>query len=113
MVGYGTPRVGNLAFADYVDSLDTMDSAGKVAVTVTRINNKKDPVPILPGRFLGFTHPSGEVHIQDNSSSTWVACPGQDNPSKLCSVGAVPTLIGGRASDHVGPYDDGIYMGSC
>ena len=65
-VGYGMPRVGNKAFADYVDSH---------VAQLTHINNKKDPVPILPGRFLGFVHASGEVHITE--SNTWAVCPGK------------------------------------
>ncbi|KAF8260710.1 lipase [Lactarius quietus] len=103
MVGYGLPRVGNGAFADYVDASGVL--------TVTHVNNREDPVPILPGRFLGFVHPSGEVHVQD--SGAWDACPGQDNPSTLCVVGDVPNVFDGNTSDHLGPYDDGISMGSC
>ncbi len=110
MVGYGMPRVGNLAFADYVD---TMHSADSVTATVTHINNKKDPIPIVPGRFMGFAHPAGEVHIQDDSGSLWVSCPGHDNPSRLCSVGDVPNVIQSNILDHLGPYDDGISMGLC
>lgn len=71
MVAYGLPRVGNQAFADYVDQHITILSGGAGLV---RINNKEDPVPILPGMFLGFHHPSGEIHIQD--SGAWDACPG-------------------------------------
>jgi hypothetical protein len=41
-----------------------------------RINNKEDPVPILPGRFLGYVHSSGEIHIED--SGAWDACPGTE-----------------------------------
>lgn len=65
-VTYGLPRVGNQAFADYVDA-----NVGDVS----HVNNEEDPVPILPGMFLGFHHPSGEVHIQD--SGAWDACPGE------------------------------------
>ena len=64
-VGYGLPRVGNQDFADYVDAQP---------IEVTHINNEEDIVPILPGKFLGYHHPSGEVHIQD--SGAWLACPG-------------------------------------
>ena len=103
MVGYGLPRVGNAAFADYVDR--------NGALTLKHVNNREDPIPILPGRFLGFAHPVGEVHIQDSGS--WDACPGQDNPSTLCIVGDVPTVLEGHISDHLGPYDDGIYISSC
>ncbi|EPQ56167.1 lipase [Gloeophyllum trabeum ATCC 11539] len=98
MVGYGMPRVGNQAFADYVDA-----HGG-----VTHVNNKKDPVPILPGRFLGFRHPSGEVHVQ--ASGAWDACPGQDDTSALCTVGDVPNIFESDAGDHDGPYD-GVEMG--
>ncbi|KAI0636124.1 lipase [Trametes polyzona] len=98
-VGYGMPRVGNQAFADFVDGLP---------ISVTHVNNKKDIVPILPGRFLGFHHTSGEVHIQE--SNAWAACPGQDNTSDECTVGDVPNISEGDADDHSGPYD-GVEMG--
>ncbi|KIJ21153.1 hypothetical protein PAXINDRAFT_165902 [Paxillus involutus ATCC 200175] len=96
---YGLPRVGNKAFANYVDA----------NLHLTHINNKEDPVPILPGRFLGFVHPSGEVHIED--SNEWAACPGQDNTSKQCIVGDVPGIFESDSSDHNGPYN-GVKM-SC
>ncbi|KAJ7780283.1 lipase [Mycena maculata] len=96
---YGLPRVGNLAFADYASTSNT----------VTHINNKEDLVPILPGMFLGFHHPTGEVHIND--SGAWNACPGMDNPSTLCSTGDVPTIFEGDESDHDGPYN-GVEMSS-
>lgn len=107
MVGYGMPRVGNDAFADYVDST--------LSGCVTHINNKKDPIPTVPGRFMGFAHPAGEVHIQEEeeNSGTWVACLGQDNPSQQCIVGDVPDMLQGDIVDHMGPYDDGVYMGLC
>ncbi|KAH9166730.1 Alpha/Beta hydrolase protein [Lactarius sanguifluus] len=91
MVGYGMPRVGNAAFADYVDA-----RAG--ALALTHVSNRKDPVPIVPGRFMGFAHPAGE---------------GQDNPSTLCTIGEVPDVLHGNILDHLGPYDDGIFMGLC
>ncbi len=100
-VGYGLPRVGNQALADYVDAHDAITS-------VTHINNKKDWVPIIPGRFLGFHHPSGEIHIQD--SGEWMACPGQDNTNSQCTVGDVKNLLSGHESDHDGPYN-GVEMG--
>nr|ABN45742.1 lipase [Antrodia cinnamomea] len=98
-IGYGLPRVGNQAFANYVDAQPT---------SVTHINNEEDPIPICPGMSLGFVHPSGEVHIED--SGEWAACPGQDNPSTQCIVGDVPSIWDGDESDHDGPYN-GIEMG--
>ena len=102
-ITYGMPRVGNLAFANYVDATHNEN--------LTHINNKKELIPIIPSRILGYAHPSGEVHIQDSGS--WVACSGQDNPSDLCIVGDVPTVFQGNISDHYGPYGDGIIMGTC
>ena len=103
MIGYGMPRVGNAAFADYVDT--------SLALMVTRVNNRKDPVPIVPWRPLGYVHPSGEVHIQ--KADTWVVCQGQDNTSPLCIVGDVPNVLDGNILDHLGLYDDNIIMGIC
>ncbi|KAG2067306.1 alpha/beta-hydrolase [Suillus decipiens] len=97
-IAYGLPRVGNQAFADYVDA----------NLHLTHINNKKDPVPICPGMFMGFVHPKGEVHIED--SGKWAACPGQDNPSTQCIVGDVREIWHGHKSDHLGLYN-GIKMG--
>ena len=91
-------QVGNQDFANYVDA----------NTTLTHINNMEDPVPILPGMFLGYHHPAGELHIQD--SGVWTECPGQDNPSTMCIVGDVPTIFQSNESDHDGPYN-GIEMG--
>ncbi|KAF8508907.1 Alpha/Beta hydrolase protein [Gautieria morchelliformis] len=98
-VGYGLPRVGNQAFASYLDAHFP---------DLTHINNKEDVVPIVPGEFLGFVHPQGEIHIND--SGVWDACAGEDNDSNLCSTGDVPTVFEGNISDHDGPYN-GITMG--
>lgn len=65
-VVYGLPRVGNPAFANYVDSLLT---------DLTHITNQLDPVPAVPETWLGYRHPSGEVHIEF-PTGTWYACPG-------------------------------------
>ncbi|KIJ21171.1 hypothetical protein PAXINDRAFT_165906 [Paxillus involutus ATCC 200175] len=97
-IGYGLPRVGNQAFANYVDA----------NLHLTHINNLKDPVPICPGMLLGFVHPAGEVHIE--SSGEWAACPGQDNPSTQCIVGDVPDILESDESNHDGPYN-GVKMG--
>lgn len=68
--------------------------------------SKLDPIPIVPGRFLGFAHPSNEKHIVTSGLATgdWYACDGEDNTSTKCSVGAVPNIFDGSLSDHDGPY---------
>ena len=60
-------QVGNQAFADYVDAQP---------MSFTRVNNKRDPVPVLPPIDLfGYHHPNGEIHIRDDD--VWVSCPGK------------------------------------
>lgn len=99
-ITYGMPRVGNQEFANYVD--------GNTHIHLTHINNKEDPVPVLPPLFLGYIQPAGEIHIQD--SNAWDNCPGQDNGSDKCSTGDVPTIFEWDVSNHDGPYD-GVSMG--
>ncbi|KAG7094334.1 hypothetical protein E1B28_007933 [Marasmius oreades] len=100
VINYAAPRVGNPDFANFVDS----------HVPFTRITNKKDFVPTLPGqKFFSpkpFAHPNGELHI--NADNTWASCPGHDNPDKQCTVGSVPIFALGvlhEGVDHRGPYD--------
>jgi hypothetical protein len=130
VVGYGMPRVGNQAFANFVDN--------QLKGQVVHINNEEDPIPVVPLISLGFHHPSGEIHIQD--SGAWGNCPGvlsfllhfmcpcrrkaltkstvstvvvrlgQDNPSKLCSTGDVSNPLQANIANHHGPYA-GISMG--
>ena len=100
---YGLPCVRNQDWANFVN-------AQLLPGNVTHVNNKRDPEPILHGRFLGYHHPSGEIHIIDASSgATWDTCPGQDNSSGMCIVGAVPSLVFSRPRDHDGPFD-GVSM---
>ena len=73
VISYGMPRVGNQAFANLVDS--------QLSGLVTHVNNQEDPIPTVPGMFLGFHHPSGEIHIQD--SGAWDACPGASLLSRM------------------------------
>jgi hypothetical protein len=58
-------QVGNQNFANYVDAS---------GISFTRVNNRKDPFPILPGTSLGYVHPSNEIHISENTF--WESCPG-------------------------------------
>lgn len=101
IVTYGMPRVGNPAFANWIDQ-NIPDLA--------HINNQVDPIPIVPGRRLGYAHPSGEVHIKDDES--WNFCGGQDNPSDGCEIGDTPSIIFSNILNHLGPYD-GVMMGIC
>ncbi|EJD47792.1 alpha/beta-hydrolase [Auricularia subglabra TFB-10046 SS5] len=102
-VGIGTPRVGNPTFADYIDATVTLGN-------FTRINNKQDPVPLLPSRFLGFMHPSGEIHI--SADDQWLACPGQDSNATGCINDTESLFVNSSVIDHIGPYDGIVFDGS-
>jgi hypothetical protein len=92
-VGYGMPRVGNQDFANWVDA-NLSD--------VTRVANQQDIVPILPGRFLGFRHPSGEIHIAENGK--FMKCNGQESEEDGCTIDETPNIFVGEPADHSGPY---------
>ncbi|CAE6394025.1 unnamed protein product [Rhizoctonia solani] len=98
VVTYGQPRVGNQEFADLMD---------KKNFDFSRITNIEDVIPIVPGRFLGYHHITGEKHIK--YTGNWRACAGQDNTSEDCSIGSVPTVIQGNLIDHLGPYE-GVWI---
>lgn len=106
--------------------------------------SREDYIPILPGQFLtpltcstlivvvicigmflGYVHPTGEIHIEDDNS--WDVCSGmyrasdtssiqfwtefmsssiigQDNDSDLCTTGDVPTIFSGDESGYLCLY---------
>jgi predicted lipase len=96
VLAYGLPRVGNQNFANFVDSI--------LPGNVKHINNKKDPVPIVPAMTLGYNQVSGEIHVQEDGS--WVACPGEDNGDPRCIAGTVTSINDATFSDHPGPYNN-------
>ncbi|KAK0224462.1 Alpha/Beta hydrolase protein [Armillaria nabsnona] len=98
---FGSPRVGNQAFADFVDA--SLSSGG-----FARITNKADPVPHLPPLALDFVHAQGEVHLGDAGA---VLCEGQENESDACADGVGLLAIADGVGDHLGPYFDGISFG--
>lgn len=102
-VTFGTPRVGNAAYAKYFDS----QLLGKFF----RVNHGSDPVPVVPPTSAGFVHPTGEVHLLSLGGA--VACPGEDDAvDSQCQIRTVPTLLQANDLDHLGPYN-GLTMGSC
>jgi len=97
VVGFGLPRGGNENWANFLDN----------GVGVTFVTNQHDPVPIVPPKFLGFQHSSGEIHIVDDSQTNLVACPGQDNEN--CATGN--SILDSSVQNHLGPYFDDITFG--
>ncbi|EKM49514.1 uncharacterized protein PHACADRAFT_265032 [Phanerochaete carnosa HHB-10118-sp] len=100
-VTYGTPRVGNPDYATFFDS---------TVPDFERINNELDPIPIVPGRFLGFSHVHGEIHIVSPGDA--VSCPGDDDATDAqCTISSVPNIAESNILDHLGPYQ-GIFIGT-
>ncbi|KAJ6493900.1 alpha/beta-hydrolase [Mycena vitilis] len=100
VTGFGLPRGGNQAWADFLD--------GQVGVTF--VSNQNDPVPTVPPKFLGFQHTAGEIHITDIDDSgvaNLVACPGQDNAN--CATGN--NVLKVSVANHLGPYFDNLTFG--
>lgn len=102
VVTYGMPRIGNQAFASFVDAI--------LPGSVKHVNNMRDPYPIVPAIPLGYHQVMGEIHIQEHTGQ-WVSCPEEDNADSRCIVGTVNSISDARFSDHDGPYN-GIML-SC
>ncbi|KAK0212777.1 alpha beta-hydrolase [Desarmillaria ectypa] len=103
---YGTPRVGNSAFAELIDS-----KVGTLRRTSSELTmSMAHLIPILPGRGLGYSHPEGEIHILKPGSA--VACSGNDDATdSQCQIETVPNIFVGNIIDHLGPYES-IYIGT-
>ncbi|KAF8831785.1 hypothetical protein HHX47_DHR1001030 [Lentinula edodes] len=102
---YGTPRVGNPAWAALVDASDVCcinvpsNSSVLMEALLGQLQTDrqyaryepnpvspmrplnvaccKDLIPIVPGRALGYEHPAGEIHILSPGDA--VSCPGDDD----------------------------------
>lgn len=71
VIVYGPPRVGNKAYADFVDET----YGGKYVGVV----NGKDWVPTVPPATIGYQQPSTLVWINPANSTSWSTYPGQEN----------------------------------
>jgi len=100
-VTYGTPRVGNPAWAGWFNT--------KVNGNFRRINHGSDPVPVVPGLKMGYSHVVGEIHIE--GSDRWNFCSGNDSTLAGCTLADVPFILLSDASEHSGPYH-GVFIGS-
>jgi hypothetical protein len=75
---FGSPRVGDLAFATYFD---------KIVPDTWRVVHNHDIVPHVPQRFLGFRHVSREVwYYQNRNGAGFKVCGGGEDDSCSNSV---------------------------
>jgi hypothetical protein len=104
---YGSPRVGNTAFATFVT-----DQAPELGRNY-RMTHVNDPVPQLPPTWIGYEHTSPEYWLangtdttDDYSAGDVVLCEGVGNESCNAGTGLVP--VDGTAHDHyLGAIDAG------
>jgi len=99
-VTYGTPRVGNPAWANWFNS--------QVNGNFIRVNHNLDPIPIVPGRWMGYSHVAGEIHI--DGSNGWNSCSGNDSTERGCTIYNVPNIFVSDILDHLGAYQN-VYLG--
>lgn len=84
--GFGTPRVGNTAFSEFVSS--------QTGSRTQRIVHKKDPVPHVPPMDFGFLHSPHESWYNVGGTTSWMDCndyPGHEDPN--CSDSIIPIDI--------------------
>jgi len=74
---FGSPRVGDLAFATYFD---------KIVPDTYRIVHGQDLVPHIPQRFLGFRHVSREIWYYEEAGGAFKQCNGGEDDSCSNSV---------------------------
>nr|CAG8513948.1 8900_t:CDS:2 [Entrophospora candida] len=98
---YGSPRIGNQEFANFVDN----------QLKLNRIVNFEDAVPRLPPKFLDYKHSGSEFWISDPAKTPTdaiIECQGQED--NKCSLSVKPLKLNIR--DHEGPYI-GVSMEDC
>lgn len=100
---FGLPRVGDAAFADWVDSINGD------RLTVNRITSFRDTIPHLPRKHFGLVHPSkGEIWIGSDPRQAYM-CDGDKRDDASC--GARIALGRTVLNDHQGPYG-GVWIGT-
>lgn len=94
---FGEPRVGNGAFAEYVDGtfgLSAHSSAGENARRFRRVTHVDDPVPLLPLGEWGYRMHAGEIFISKRhlppSVSDLRLCDGDQD--RQCIAGGAGSL---------------------
>ncbi|KAG9307111.1 hypothetical protein G9A89_016939 [Geosiphon pyriformis] len=98
---YGQPRVGNDAFAKYVDS----------QISIYRISHTIDKIPHYPPRWFGYQHTPGELWIKHDAAAITngtLYCPGIENEHCSDSIKRVDQNV----NAHTGPYF-GVVMNDC
>lgn len=77
---FGSPRVGNAAFADYLNQKLKISKSNFLSTSTfnARITHYKDPVPHLLLSSLGFKHIDLEIYYEEDNNSYSVCQSGED-----------------------------------
>ncbi|EIW67033.1 hypothetical protein TREMEDRAFT_64900 [Tremella mesenterica DSM 1558] len=102
-IAFAAPRVGNQAWANYVDST--------LGTRAQHLINFNDDVPHVPPRPWHFRQSSGEIWISEDGK-TYVSCDGQENihcsdslETPLGELALVASFLDGLdLPRHLGPY---------
>lgn len=89
---YGTPRVGNAAWARAWGA--AVGRGG--AAPAFRVIHFEDPVPHLPLELMGFVHPPTEVFYGSEAGGAWRQCSSSNGEDAACSNSVLPV----DAKDH-------------
>lgn len=118
---FGSPRVGDVAFARWVDQLQSpkgiqkqdKDKNEKPNLVIHRITSYADTITHLPARHLQLAHPTqGEIWIGADPRVAY-ACrpnPSYDELLESAECGGGFELPKTRVMDHSGPYA-GVWVG--
>ena len=93
VLSFGTPRVGNPAWA-------AAWSVALQSVPSFRVVHYRDPVPHLPLEAMGFRHPPTEVFYTSESGTSWIACSASNGEDDTCSNKLLPDA----------PDDHNVYL---
>ncbi|KAK0105444.1 hypothetical protein ONS96_004831 [Cadophora gregata f. sp. sojae] len=93
---YGSPRVGNAAFASFVTAQEGVNY---------RMTHENDPVPQIPPTWIGYEHTSAEYWLANGTATTdvykkedVVVCDALGSTDCNAGTGLIP--IAGDAHNH-------------
>lgn len=105
---FGLPRVGNQAFADWVDELVSDPTSN---LQINRVTSYSDTITHLPEKHLELAHPSiGEIWVGADPRTAY-ACRSEVDGTESAECSASIPLDKTSLIDHSGPFG-GVWIGS-
>ncbi|KAL3422811.1 lipase [Phlyctema vagabunda] len=106
---YGSPRVGNAAFADFATTVlagTGSEAATGLDISNYRVTHRNDPVPQIPPTWVGYQHLAPEYWIpnDDPTTNTVDVCEAVEDPACNAGTGLIP-LEGASHSLYFGTID--------